>query len=203
MLELKSGKVRMDGEIGDYFENGISPKHVADVLDQAGGQDIEITLSSYGGDVVQGVNIHNMLSSYQGQVTIVVDAMAASIASVIAMAADDLAIYKNSSMMIHNASTVAGGNADDFRDVAEILDFFSERIAGYYADRSGKPVDFFLDLMKKDEYISDQRALEIGLVDRVIDTKASKKHQGEPAMAACGGFPSVMRNRLRLKTKIR
>lgn len=203
MLELKDGKVRMDGEIGSYFENGIGAKDVISVLDQAGGQPIEITLNSPGGDVLEGMSIHNSLSSYPGNVTILIDAAAYSIASAIAMAADDLAIYSHSTLMIHQASTVAGGNADELREVADVLDFFTERIAGYYADRTGKSVSYFVDLMQKDQFISHEMALELGLVDRVIDTAKKKPDYQQEAIAAVGTFPSVMRNRLRLKSKVR
>lgn len=201
MLEIIDGKVRMDGEIGDYFENGIAARDVADMLRNAGGDDLTITLKSDGGDVWEGVSIANQIANYEGKVTIEVDAIAASIASVIAVAADELAIHKQSMLMIHNPMTIAAGDAAVFRGVADLLDVIAEQIAGFYSSKSGKPVVDFLEMMKTDTYITDKEALEMGLADRIIDGNY-KKQEKRKAVAACASFPKTMRAKMRLKTKL-
>lgn len=201
MLEIIDGKVRMDGEIGDYFENGIAARDVAEMLQNAGGDDLTITLKSDGGDVFEGLSIYNQISQYSGRVVIEVDAIAASIASVIAMAADELAIHGKSMLMIHNPMTAAAGDAAVFRGVADILDVVAEQIAGVYSDRSGKPVADFLEMMKSDRYITDVEAVEMGLADRIIES-GRKSTESRKSLAACASFPSMMRAKMRLKTKL-
>jgi ATP-dependent protease ClpP protease subunit len=149
----ETGRIDMYGEIGSYIDQGISDREIIDILSQMDGRDITISLKSEGGDVFEGLSIYNQLAHYQGNVTIVVDAIAASIASVIAMAADDIAIHENSMLMIHNPWTAAIGDAK----------------AGIYARRSGQDEQIFLDVMETDTYYSAQEALNFGLVDRIIE----------------------------------
>lgn len=201
MLEIIDGRVRMDGEIGDYFENGIAARDVAEMLKNAGGSDITITLKSDGGDVWEGMSIANQIAAYEGRVTIEVDAIAASIASVIAVAADDLAIHQQSMLMIHNPMTVAAGDSAAFRGVADLLDVIAEQIAGFYANKSGKPVADFIEMMKTDTYITDKQAVEMGLADSIISGGSRKRSAGN-AVAACASFPRAMRAKMRLKAKV-
>ena len=169
------GTIQMYGEIGSYIEDGISDRDLIDILGQMDGQDITISLKSDGGDVFEGLSIYNQLAHYQGKVTIVVDALAASIASVIAMAADDIAIHENSMLMIHNPWTVALGDAKEFRGVADLLDRVAADIAGIYSRRSGRNDQHFLEVMESDTYYSAQEALESGLVDRIIEVGGKSK----------------------------
>lgn len=182
------GTIQMYGEIGAYIEEGISDRDIIDILGQMDGQDITISLKSEGGDVFEGLSIYNQLAHYQGNVTIVVDAIAASIASVIAMAADDIAIHENSMLMIHNPWTAAIGDAKEFRGVADLLDLIAADIAGIYARRSGKDVQTYLDVMETDTYYSAQDALDAGLVDRIIEAGNYKKKK---KMAVASAKPVV------------
>lgn len=204
----ETGKIDMYGEIGSYIEEGISDRDIIDILGQMDGKDITISLKSEGGDVFEGLSIYNQLAHYQGNVTIVVDALAASIASVIAMAADDIAIHENSMLMIHNPWTVAIGDAKEFRGVADLLDRVAADIAAIYARRSGQDDKLFLDVMETDTYYSAQEALDVGLVDRIIAPENYKKKKKMSAAAAkpivsAAAFPrrNQCERRIRLTSK--
>lgn len=204
----ETGTIQMYGEIGSYIEEGISDRDLIDILGQMDGQDITISLKSDGGDVFEGLSIYNQLAHYDGKVTIVVDALAASIASVIAMAADDIAIHENSMMMIHNPWTVALGDAKEFRGVADLLDRVAADIAGIYSRRSGRDDKHYLEVMETDTYYSAQEALESGLVDRIIEVGSSKNTQNIAAatqkpVVSAAAFPrrNHCERRIRLTSK--
>jgi|DEB0MinimDraft_4_1074332.scaffolds.fasta_scaffold18679_2 ATP-dependent Clp protease protease subunit len=204
----ETGTIQMYGEIGSYIEEGISDRDLIDILGQMDGQDITISLKSDGGDVFEGLSIYNQLAHYDGKVTIVVDALAASIASVIAMAADDIAIHENSMMMIHNPWTVALGDAKEFRGVADLLDRVAADIAGIYSRRSGRDDKHYLEVMETDTYYSAQEALESGLVDRIIEVGSSKSTQNIAAatqkpVVSAAAFPrrNHCERRIRLTSK--
>jgi ATP-dependent Clp protease protease subunit len=204
----ETGRIDMYGEIGSYIDQGISDREIIDILSQMDGRDITISLKSEGGDVFEGLSIYNQLAHYQGNVTIVVDAIAASIASVIAMAADDIAIHENSMLMIHNPWTAAIGDAKEFRGVADLLDLVAADIAGIYARRSGQDEQIFLDVMETDTYYSAQEALNFGLVDRIIEPENYKKKKKMPAASAkpvvsAAAFPrrNQCEQRIRLTSK--
>ena len=128
--------MRVYGPIGSYFEDGISDVDVVQALDLMDGNDIEIMLKSDGGDVFEGISIYNQLKRYPGKVKITVDSIAASIASVIAMSADELYLESEHSMlMIHNPWTAAMGDATEFRSVADLLDKIGGEIASIYAKK--------------------------------------------------------------------
>lgn len=204
----ETNTIQMYGEIGSYLDGGISDRDLIDILDEMGGQDVLISLKSDGGDVFEGLSIYNQLAHYQGQVTIVVDALAASIASVIAMAADDIAIHENSMLMIHNPWTVALGDAKEFRGVADLLDRVAADIAGIYSRRSGADEKHYLEIMETDKYYSAQEALDAGLVDRIIEVGAGKKGQNIAAatkkpVVSASAFPrrNQCERRIRLTKK--
>lgn len=202
------GMIQMYGEIGSYIEEGISNRDIIEILAEMQGQDITIALKSDGGDVFEGLSIYNQLAHYEGKVTIVVDALAASIASVIAMAADDIAIHQNSMLMIHNPWTVALGDAKEFRGVADLLDRVADDIAEIYSRRSGRKKEHYLQIMENDHYYSAQEALDSGLVDRIIEAGTYKKPKKMDAMTqntvvTASAFPrrNACERRIRLTKK--
>ena len=108
------------------------PMNVQQLLSEIGNNDIDIHINSGGGDVFAGVAICNMLRSTSGKKTVYIDGLAASIASVIAMAGDEIIIPSNAYMMIHKASTIGIGNADDMRSLADTLDKIDAGIVATY-----------------------------------------------------------------------
>lgn len=151
-------------EIG-YF--GHTAKGFADDLDEIDSDELTVHINSPGGDIFDGLAIYQALKNHKARTTIVVDGLAASIASVIAMAADRLVMAPKSTMMIHDGWSITCGNAADMRKTADLLDKQSEIIASVYADRSGQPADFWRDRMRDETWYNAQEALDAGLIDEI------------------------------------
>lgn len=132
------------------------------------GEDLEIELNSYGGSVFAGSEIYTILKSYPGKVTITVTGIAASAASVIAMAADVVKISPTAQLMLHNAWATASGNASDFEKEAEVLRGVNESIANAYMLKTGKSKDELLAIMEKETWFTAEKAIEIGLADEML-----------------------------------
>jgi ATP-dependent protease ClpP protease subunit len=128
---------------------------------------IDLHLNSPGGDVFDGIAIYNALKDHDATVTTRIDALAASIASVIAMAGDSITIAKSATMMIHDGHGLAIGNAADMREMADLLDRMSDTIAGIYADRAGGTVEEWRDRMRAETWFSAAEAVEAGLANAV------------------------------------
>lgn len=130
---------------------------------------INLHISSPGGGVFDGVAIFNRLREHPAKVHVTVDGIAASIASVIAMAGDTVTMGRGAQLMIHCASGVVLGQAIDLRKMADILDKLDrDTIATAYADRAGGTVAHWLDLMAKEQWFSDHEAVAAGLADAVM-----------------------------------
>lgn len=193
----------LDGPIGDYFEGGISPNEINEMLDAMGGGDFQLTIASDGGDVWQGLSIANRIRSYPGHVRIVVDGLAASIASVIAVSGDHLEMHAGSMLMIHSPWTVALGDSTEMRTVADLLDKIEYEIAGMYARKSKKKPEYYAELMAQgDYYITADEAVEIGLADSLYGEGEADPMPEEIAVAACAVFPKRNRAKLALKKRL-
>jgi ATP-dependent protease ClpP protease subunit len=144
---------------------------------------LNVHINSPGGEVFEGKAIYTYLAD-RGDVAVTVTSLAASIASVIAMAADpgQLFISKHAQMMIHDAWGACMGNASDMRELADLMDKLSNSIAGIYADRTGLSVDHWRDLMKAETWFDDQEAVNAGLADKVLDPKAAQDSSRAPSL---------------------
>jgi ATP-dependent protease ClpP protease subunit len=138
--------------------------------------EITVNLNSPGGEIFEGIAIHNALRSHPAAVTVRVAGLAASIASVIALAGDRVIMQPHSQMMIHDGSGLAIGNAQDMRDMADLLDRQSNNIAAVYAERAGGTVEEWRERMLAETWYSADEAVEAGLADEV-DQRA---RQAEP-----------------------
>ena len=139
--------------------------------------DITLHLNSPGGDVFDGIAIANAIRDHSATVTVTVDAVAASIASVIAMAGDRVIMNANSQMMIHDASGMCWGNAADMMETASILNRLSDSIASAYAGRAGGTTEMWREQMRAETWFDAQEAVDAGLADEVTqkaDEAASK-----------------------------
>lgn len=167
------------GEVG--WE--ITAKDVRTQLDGAG--DVDVFLNSPGGDVYEGLAIMNALRAHEGTVTIFIEGMAASIASVIAVGGADRVVARpHAELMLHHAWSGALGNADEMRKSAENLERISANLADIYADKSGMSPDAVLDLMSAETWFSASEALAAGFVDAVEDARSPVVARGrEPAFA--------------------
>ncbi len=142
---------------------------------------LNVHISSRGGDIFEGVTIYNALRTHSALITTRVDAIAASIASVIAQAGDTRLMLTGSQMMIHEAHGLGEGGADDFEEYAEKLRFQSDIIAGIYAERAGGTGKkaHFRALMKDETWMTPGEAVSEGLADEVITPDVKKEE--EPA----------------------
>lgn len=157
-------------EIG-YF--GVSAGDLVRDLADVNGP-LEVHLNSPGGEVFDGITIYNTLLARK-DITVVIDGLAASIASVIAMAGNPILIARNAQMMIHDGHGMAIGNAQDMRDLAEILDRTSNNIASIYSDHTGRAIDYWRQLMKAETWYNAQDAIDAGLADRFVDSGAGRQ----------------------------
>lgn len=195
--------ITMRGGIGD-FDGHISADDFIDALNQHEG-DITIHLDSPGGSVTDGLAIHNAILSYDGDVTVHIDTLCASIATVVACAADRVVINSNGKYMIHRAWTVAMGNAKDFRGMADIMEMMDKDIAETYVAKAGGESEDWLAMMDKETWFDAEKALEIGLVDEIVDMKKKYKDEEPKASVISPNVQILAREtarRIKLRTTI-
>lgn len=130
---------------------------------------INVRINSPGGEVFEGQTIYNLLAGHQARIVVHIDGLAASIASVIAMAGDEINIADNAMMMIHNAWGGCFGEAKDMRKTADVLEKVTGSIAGTYAKRSGVDLNKIVQMMDDETWMDAAEAKECGLVDNIVD----------------------------------
>lgn len=158
--------VLITGEIGWDVDSGMFARALA-APDIANATVLHVSLNSVGGDVFDGIGIYNSLVGHGAQVIVTVTGIAASIASVIAMAGDIVIMGRGAQMMIHDAHAVQIGNADDMRKMADILDRASDNIATFYAERAGGTAEQWRAVMQEERWYLAQEAVDAGLADEV------------------------------------
>jgi ATP-dependent Clp protease, protease subunit len=126
---------------------------------------ITIRLNSGGGDVFEGIEIYNYLKSLDNHITIEVTALAASAASIIAMAGDEIKMCTGSSMMVHEASTIAWGNKSDIQKVLNSLDTIDDSLVSIYAERTGADKETINSWIEEETWFTADEAIEVGLAD--------------------------------------
>jgi len=173
--------ISLYGDIGSW---GITAAAFIEELKAVDAPEIRLHVASPGGDVFDGLAVHNALRSHRAKVTVQVDSLAASIASVIAMAGDRIIMSPHSQMMIHMAQGVACGEAAKMREYADFLDRQSENIAGVYAERAGGTVKQWLKAMAAETWYFADEAVAAGLADEV----AQPERQMEDARAVAAAW---------------
>lgn len=167
------------GVIGDPPEyDGVTPRMIAEALSNSGGvNEIEIRINSPGGNVFDGVTIYNLLRAQGSKITVTVEGLAASAASIIAMAGDEIVMRDGALMMIHRASGMAYGNAQAMADMKATLEKIDEEMASIYARRSGKDASEMMSLMVSETWLDGEETVSIGL--------ATASDKSEFMIAAC------------------
>jgi len=145
-----------------------SPKSVLNVINSAEGDDLEVEINSGGGSVFAGSEIYTALKSYKGNVTVKIMGIAASAASVIAMAGKKIIMSPTSQMMVHNVSTIASGDHRDMNHMSDVLKGANETIANAYRIKSGKTQEELLGLMDNETWLTPAKAVEMGLADEIM-----------------------------------
>jgi len=175
--KAKRAKVFIYDEISFW---GISAQSFINELEEITADEIELHLNSPGGDVFDGFAIYQALLSHKATVEVQIDSLAASIASVIAMAGDIRQISTVGQMMIHDAFGFAIGNAEDMRKTADLLDRLSDTIAEVYAARAGHTRDYWRGLMKEESWFNAEEAKAAGLVSSIYGEAADDDSDKEP-----------------------
>ena len=152
-------------EIGGSF--GIDAADFVDEIEAITAPTIHLRINSPGGSVFDAIAIYNALNHHPARVVAYVDSLAASAASVIAMAGDEVVMMPGSQMMIHDASALEDGNAADMTKMATWLDRQSQNIADLYQLRGGKDAGYWRELMRAETWMFAQEAVDLGLADRV------------------------------------
>lgn len=171
----KSADIYIYGEVTKYAweEYGeVSSTTFKQELDELGDVEvINLHINSPGGSVFEGITISNMLKMHKARVNVYVDALAASIASVIAMCGNVIYMHKNSMMMIHHAWDFVMGNAKQLRKAADDLDKISKSSCQAYLDRSGGKLteEKLQELLDAETWLSADEALSFGLCDQVLE----------------------------------
>ncbi|MDT0377236.1 Clp protease ClpP [Streptomyces sp. DSM 42041] len=171
-------EVLLYDEIGGWF--GTSADDFVRELRDLTARNLSVRLNSPGGSVFEGIALANAIRAYPGTVTVYVDGLAASIASVIALAGDRLIMRPQSQLMIHDASGLTYGNAEEMREMAALLDRQSDNIAEAYADRAGGTVQAWRDRMRAETWYSAREAVAAGLADDMQPMPRHDEPEEEP-----------------------
>lgn len=171
--------LRIEGQIADetWFGDEVTPQQFKNDLISGTG-DITLWINSPGGDVFAAAQIYNMLMDYQGDVNVVIDGLAASAASVIAMAGTTVSMSPVAMMMIHNPWTFAQGEAKDMAKVIEMLGEIKESIINAYELRTGLSRTKLSHLMDSESWFNAKKAVELGFADKVLFEKEEASKQG-------------------------
>ena len=142
---------------------------------------INIYINSYGGSVFEGTAIYNQLRRHAAKKTVYIDAFACSIASVIAMAGDEIIMPKNALMMIHNAWTIGMGNAEELRKIADDLDIINMAGRQAYLQKAGDKLteEQLIEMMDAETWLTAEQCIEYGLADRYADVDADMSNASE------------------------
>lgn len=163
--------------IGGWW--GVEASQFVKDLSNVTASKITLRVNSPGGDVYDALAIMNALKRHDAHVTVTVDGIAASAASFLIQAADDIQMGKGAELMIHDALTIAIGNASDFREAADLLDRVSNTIASVYADRAGGTTEDWRERMTAETWYSAEEAVNAGLADSVVGSESSEKEAEE------------------------
>lgn len=161
-----------------WFDDDITPKMFHDELFSGSG-DIVIWINSPGGDCIAASQIYSMLMDYKGKVTVKIDGIAASAASVIAMAGTEVLMAPTALMMIHNPATVAFGDHTDMQKAIEMLSEVKESIINAYEIKTGQSRAKLSHLMDSETWMNANKAIELGFADGLLEDE-KKAHDEEP-----------------------
>ena len=177
----------LNGEISDetWYGDEVTPKLFKDELNSGDGGDITVWINSPGGDVFAAAQIYNMLRDYKGSVTVKIDGLAASAASVIAVAGDTVLMSPVAMMMIHNPATLAIGNAKEMERAIGMLNEVKESILNAYEDKTGLTRSKLSKMMDDETWFNAKKAVELGFADKILfveepQSKVQEEDESQP-----------------------
>jgi ATP-dependent Clp protease protease subunit len=169
-VESNDSELVIEGDISSqesWWFDTATPEELRNELKKHTG-DLTVSLNSGGGDVFAGVAMYNALRNYDGKVTVRVDGLAASIASVIAMAGDKVVMSPGSMMMVHKPWTMVAGDANELEKVREVLNGIEDSLIPIYATRTGKTEEEVRELLEAETWMTGDEAVEMGFADEAI-----------------------------------
>jgi len=165
----------LNGTIAEnsWFDDDVTPELFKDELNSGTG-DITVWINSPGGDCVAAAQIYNMLTAYNGKVTVKIDGIAASAASVVAMAGDTVLVSPVSMLMIHNPATIAWGDHAEMQKAIDMLSEVKESIINAYVLKTGLSRARLSHLMDAETWMDANKAVELGFADGIIAREKTK-----------------------------
>ena len=174
----------LNGTIAEesWFDDDVTPQLFKDEL-MAGSGDITVWINSPGGDCVAAAQIYNMLMDYKGDVTVKIDGIAASAASVIAMAGTKVLVSPVSMLMIHDPMTAAFGNSDEMQKAIEMLSSVKDSIINAYEIKTGLSRAKLSHLMDAETWMDANKAVELGFADEIMQRSTETENVTAPTVS--------------------
>ena len=168
-IKNKSSEVADVYLFNDIGTFGVTAQNFIDEIKEYEDTELNIHINSLGGEVFEGMAIYSIIQRRKAKTTVYIEGIAASIASVIALAADEVIMSENSLLMIHNAWGGTQGEAKDMRKQAKILDKITNEIAEVYVKKSGIPYNEVIRMMDEETWLTAEEAVALGLVDSISE----------------------------------
>lgn len=196
----------LNGTIAEesWFDDDITPQLFREELN-AGSGDITVWINSPGGDCVAAAQIYNMLMDYRGSVTVKIDGIAASAASVIAMAGTKVLVSPVSMLMIHNPATIASGDAAEMQKAIAMLDEVKESIINAYEIKTGMSRAKLSHLMDAETWMDAHTAIDLGFADEIMARPAdagTENHAAGPMLFSRAAVTNHLMDKLAAKCRI-
>ena len=196
----------LNGTIAEesWFDDDITPQLFREELN-AGSGDITVWINSPGGDCVAAAQIYNMLMDYRGSVTVKIDGIAASAASVIAMAGTRVLVSPVSMLMIHNPATIASGDAAEMQKAIAMLDEVKESIINAYEIKTGMSRAKLSHLMDAETWMDAHTAVDLGFADEIMtrpEVTGAENHVTGPMLFSRAAVTNHLMDKLAAKCRI-
>ena len=196
----------LNGTIAEesWFDDDITPQLFREELN-AGSGDITVWINSPGGDCVAAAQIYNMLMDYRGSVTVKIDGIAASAASVIAMAGTKVLVSPVSMLMIHNPATMAMGDAAEMQKAIAMLDEVKESIINAYEIKTGMSRAKLSHLMDAETWMDAHTAVDLGFADEIMtrpEVTGAENHVTGPMLFSRAAVTNHLMDKLAAKCRI-
>ena len=197
VTEQGERQLRLEGPIDsdNYWGDAVTPQAFRTELN-AGEGDLTVWINSPGGSVFAAAEIYSMLKDYKGKKTVKIDALAASAASVVAMAGDRVLISPPALIMIHDPMTVAMGNAKDMEKVIGVLNEIKESIINAYRTKTGLSRGKIAQLMEDETWLNAKKAVELGFADEILFTNGNEDNDDEGQAYSTRAMGAAIINRL-------
>ena len=191
-------EVYLYGDVGAWDEVNVADfkQQLADVDSK---KPLNIHISSYGGEVNEGLAISSIIRQHKGKTKAIIDSFACSIASIIACSCNEIEMYNSSMLMIHNALCCAYGNAKELREEADVLDKISNSLKTVYLEKANGKLDMdkITELMDAESWLSAEECLGFGLCDNIIDSQKAVAKLDTGILDKYNNVPEQIKNQIK------